>query len=40
MLRVQRCVPEIFNPSKLNKCGTIYQQENGKMRWIQENNKT
>ena len=36
MLRVQRCVPEIFNPSKLHKSCIIYRQENRKMKGIQE----
>ena len=40
MLRMQRCVPEIFNPSKLQKFGLIYQQVNRKRKFKPGNKKT
>ena len=40
MLRVQRWVLEVCNPSKLHKAIITIQQENKKKKWIQENDKT
>ena len=40
MLRVQRCVPELSNPSKLHKAIIFCQQENRKKKWILEKKKT
>ena len=40
MLRVQRCVLEVCNPSKLHKAFIFSQQENRKNKWTQEKKKT
>ena len=40
MLRVQICVPEVFNPSKSHKAIIFCQQENRKKKWILEKMKT